>query len=170
MAEHKGYIRRGEWDKSGIAAHKENCPNGNVNFDNPTILAKFNARSKRQADLKLDYMESSMIKLHQTGPGKGFNEDEGRRVYTKQWDPLLIQLRKKMGIGAPVWLSASLLGERGGGINSLLGCFWSIQMSGIMADGFIRVSLFQRVILSQLNDGMSMHIEISCGFVLRSYV
>ena len=102
MAEHKGYIRRGEWDKSGIAVHKENCPNGNVNFDNPTVLAKINAKSKRQADLKLDYMESFMIKLHQTGPGKGFNEDEGRRVYTKQWDPLLIQLRKKMGISAPL--------------------------------------------------------------------
>ena len=86
-----------------------------VNFDNPTILAKINTRSKRQADLKLDYMESFMIKLHQTGPGKGINEDEGRRVYTKQWDPLLIQLRKKMGIDAPLWLSASLLGERGRG-------------------------------------------------------
>ena len=102
MAEHRGYIRRGEWEKSGIAAHKENCPNGNVNLDNPTILATINARSKRQADMKLDYMESFMIKLHQTGPGKGFNEDEGRRVYTKQWDPLLIQLRKKMGINTPL--------------------------------------------------------------------
>ena len=43
-------------------------------------------------------MESLMIKLHQTGPGKGFNEDEGRRIYTKQWDPLLAHLRKKKGL------------------------------------------------------------------------
>ena len=42
-------------------------------------------------------MESLMIKLHRTGPGRGFNEDEGRRVKTKQWDPRLIKLRKKMG-------------------------------------------------------------------------
>ena len=43
-------------------------------------------------------MESLMIKLHRTGPGNGFNDDEGRRVWTKQWDPLLIQLRKQMGL------------------------------------------------------------------------
>ena len=36
------------------------------------------------------------IKLHKTGPGNGFNEDEGRRFFTKQWDPLLPDLRKKM--------------------------------------------------------------------------
>ena len=98
MAEHQGYIRRGEWNLSGIAAHKENCPNGNINFNEPEILAKIQAKSKRQADFKLDYMESLMIKLHQTGPGHGFNEDEGRRVRTKQWDPLLIKLRKTMGL------------------------------------------------------------------------
>ena len=98
MAEHQGYIRRGEWNLSGIAAHKENCQNGNINFDEPEILAKIQAKSKRQADFKLDYMESLMIKLHRTGPGRGFNEDEGRRVKTKQWDPLLIKLRKKMGL------------------------------------------------------------------------
>ena len=37
-----------------------------------------------------------MIKLHQTGPGSGFNEYKVSRVRTKQWDPLLIQLRKKL--------------------------------------------------------------------------
>ena len=98
MAEHKGYIRRGKWSSSGIAAHKEHCPDGQVNFDEPTILAKISAKSKRQADFKLDYMESLMIKLHKTGPPNGFNEDEGRRVRTKQWDPLLINLRKRHGI------------------------------------------------------------------------
>ena len=98
MAEHKGYIRRQEWDQSGIAAHKENCPQGNINFDEPEILATIKAKSKRQADFKLDYMESLMIKLHRTGPSQGFNEDEGRRMRTKQWDPLLVHLRRKMGI------------------------------------------------------------------------
>ena len=96
IAEHKGYVRRGEWHLSGIAAHKENCPNGNVNFDEPTVLARINARTKKQADYKLDFMESLMIKLHQTGPNHGFNEDEGRRVHTKQWDPLLSRLRKNL--------------------------------------------------------------------------
>ena len=101
MAEHKGYVRRGEWHMSGIAAHKEHCKEGTVNFDDPTILATINARSKRQADFKLDHMEALMIKLHQTGPGSGFNEDEGRRVRTKQWDPLLIHLRKKLNLNNP---------------------------------------------------------------------
>ena len=98
MAEHKGYVRREEWHMSGIAAHKEHCKEGSVDFDNPEILATINARFKKQADFKLDHMEALMIKLHQTGPGSGFNEDEGRRVRTKQWDPLLIQLRKKLKI------------------------------------------------------------------------
>ena len=64
MAEHKGYVRRGEWHMSGIAAHKEHCKEGTVNFDDPTILATIYARSKRQADFKLDHMEALMIKLH----------------------------------------------------------------------------------------------------------
>ena len=83
-----------------IAGLKEHCNDGNVNFEDPTILATINARSKKQADFKLDHMEALMIKLHQTGPGSGFNEDEGRRVRTKQWDPLLIQLRKKLNLNA----------------------------------------------------------------------
>ena len=100
MAEHKGYVRWGEWSMPGIAALKEHCKERNVNFDNPTILATINARSKRQADFKLDHMEALMIKLHQTGPGSGFNEDEGRRVRTRQWDPLLIQLRKQLQLNS----------------------------------------------------------------------
>ena len=85
---------------SGIAAHKKHCKEGNVNFDNPILLATINARSKRQADFKLDHMEALMIKLHQTGPGSGLNEDEGRRVRTRQWDPLVIQLRKKLQLNS----------------------------------------------------------------------
>ena len=46
MAEHKAYIRRQEWDQSGIASHKENCPEGNINFDEPEILATVKAKSK----------------------------------------------------------------------------------------------------------------------------
>ena len=98
MYEHKGYIRRGEWSKSGLAAHKENC-DADINWEEVEVLAKINSRSKKQASFKLDYMESFCIKLHQTGPGKGFNEDEDRRVFTKQWDPLLAQLCQKMEPG-----------------------------------------------------------------------
>ena len=94
LDEHKGYIRRGEWTKSGLAAHKENC-NSDIDFENVEILARINSRNKQQTSYKLDYMESFCIKLHRTGPGNGFNEDEGRRVFTKQWDPIINQLRKK---------------------------------------------------------------------------
>ena len=97
LDEHKGYIRRGEWSKSGLAAHKENC-DAEVDWENVQTLAQINSRSKKQTAVKLDYMESFCIKLHKTGPGKGFNEDEGRRVYTKQWDPLLAQIRQKMDL------------------------------------------------------------------------
>ena len=97
--EHKGYIRCGEWAKSGLAAHKEHCKEV-IDLDNDIeIIAKINSRSKQQASMNLDYMESLCIKLHRTGPGHGFNEDEGRRVYTKQWDPVLNELRKKERLG-----------------------------------------------------------------------
>ena len=59
-----------------------------------TLTSTTRPCTKRQADFKLDYMESLMIKLHKTGPGNRFNEDKGRSIYTKQWNPLLIQLRQ----------------------------------------------------------------------------
>ena len=65
---------------------------------NPRFRQESKPSQKRQPDFKFDYMKSLMIKLHRTGPRRGFNEDEGRRVKTKQWDPLLIKLRKKMGL------------------------------------------------------------------------
>ena len=83
--------------KSGLASHKEHCDT-DMDWDDVEVLAKTNSRSKKQAALKLDYMESLCIKLHRTGPGYGFNEDEGRRFYTKQWDPILNKLRQKMGL------------------------------------------------------------------------
>ena len=67
--------------------------------DDVEILAKINSRSKKQATLKLDYMKSLCIKLHKTGPGHRFNDDDGRRFYTKQWDRILNKLRDKMGLG-----------------------------------------------------------------------
>ena len=90
--------------------------------------------STRALNAKLDYMESLMIKLHQTGPGNGFNEDEGRRVYTKQWDPLLIHLRQRMGINVQswycFWFPTPVLRERGGGIYFLsMDVFGSIFLS-----------------------------------------
>ena len=88
-------MRRGEWTKSGLAAHCENC-NGEIDWENVEILAQVRTKSKRMLPIKLDLMEAFHIKLHNTGPGHGFNEDEGRRVYTKQWDPVLAELRKKM--------------------------------------------------------------------------
>ena len=83
--------------KSGLAAHCENC-DGQIDWENVEILSQVRTKSKRQLPIKLDYMESFNIKLHNTGPGKGFNEDEGRRVFTKQWDPLLAELRKKRNL------------------------------------------------------------------------
>ena len=83
------------WAKSGLAAHKEQC-DATINWEDVEILSKIKCKSKKQLPYKLDYMESLNIKLHKTGPGNGFNEDEGRRFFTKQWDPLLADLRKKM--------------------------------------------------------------------------
>ena len=93
------YLPKYQWAKSGLAAHKEHCKEV-IDWDNDIeIIAKINSRSKQQALMNLDYMESLCIKLHRTGPGHGFNEDEGRRVFTKQWDPVLNELRKKERLG-----------------------------------------------------------------------
>ena len=67
-----------------------------INWDDVEIISKIKCKSRKQLPYKLDVMESLNIKLHKTGPGQGFNEDEGRRLYTKQWDPLIADLRKKM--------------------------------------------------------------------------
>ena len=88
---------KGEWAKSGLAGHCENC-NAEIDWQNVEILSKVRTKSKQMLPIKLDLMEAFNIKLHNTGPGHGFNEDEGRRVYTKQWDPLLAELRKKMNL------------------------------------------------------------------------
>ena len=64
MSKHKGYIRGGEWSKSELAAHRENC-DATINWEKVEVLAKINSRSKKQASFKLDYMESYCIKLHQ---------------------------------------------------------------------------------------------------------
>ena len=48
---------------------------------------------------------------------------------------------KKDGSQSPLVTIGIFMGERGGGINSLLGCFLPILLSGLLVDAFIRVSL-----------------------------
>ena len=91
MAEHAGYVRRGE-DSSGIAQHLNHGCNGPVDFKNPEILAKVQCKTKKQAEFLLKIREGMNIRCHQTGPGKGLNENWGN-LPTRQWDPLFADIR-----------------------------------------------------------------------------
>ena len=91
MKEHAGYVRRGQ-DNSGVAQHLNHGCNGPVDFQNPEILAKVQSKSKKQAEFLLRICEGMEIRCHQTGPGKGFNENWGN-LPSRQWDPLFSEIR-----------------------------------------------------------------------------
>jgi hypothetical protein len=94
MLKHQGYIRRREWSKSGIAAHKENG-SGKTDFPNPEILATVQGKSKQQMKKLLNIQESMMIRLHRTGPYQGgFNDCKGNCFSSRQWDPLYYRIRE----------------------------------------------------------------------------
>ena len=95
MKEHAGYVRRGE-DSSGIAQHLNHGCNGPVDFSRPEILARVQCRSKKQADYLLKIREGMEIRCHQTGPGKGLNDNWGN-LPTRQWDPLFAEIRRRRG-------------------------------------------------------------------------
>jgi hypothetical protein len=97
MDEHRGYATRNEGkdaDKSGIAQHIVNCPNGKQNFEGTEILATIQGKSRKKIKADLQIREAMEIRLHPTGPYTGgFNEDLGNRVYTTAWDPLFRDIR-----------------------------------------------------------------------------
>jgi hypothetical protein len=94
MNEHHGYICRGE-NFYEIAQHKNSGCSGFTDFTKPYILATVRDKSKAQINYLLDIKEYKgiEIKYHQTGPGKGFNENWGKRAKTIQWDPLFSCIR-----------------------------------------------------------------------------
>ena len=74
---------------SGITKHAAECPNNNINWDTPEILASFSNKNKSLLQKDLFIRESLEIRHHETGPRKGLNNDFSQYVKTNAWDPLL---------------------------------------------------------------------------------
>ena len=88
--EHHTAAQKGNWSHSGIAQHKQNCE-VNVDWELEVIKNMSNKNKKRLAyDLKI--REALEIRKHNSGPGKGLNEDYGAYIRTTQWNPVFHQM------------------------------------------------------------------------------
>ena len=76
---------------SGISKHARHCQSGNVNWDDPKILAVFNNKKKGTLQRDLLIRESLEIRRHHTTTGQGLNDPQ-LCVRTNAWDPILLSL------------------------------------------------------------------------------
>ena len=77
---------------SGITKHAAECPNCDINWDSPDILATFQNKNKSALQKDLFIRESLEIRRNESGRGKGLNDDESRYVKTNAWGPILKKL------------------------------------------------------------------------------
>ena len=87
-SQHKEYVRKEQWERSGIAQHARTCQQ-NPNFEaTKTIKIEFNTFNRR-------VRESLEIQKHQSGPQTGgMNNDDGMYVKTTFWLPYLREMKK----------------------------------------------------------------------------
>ena len=84
--QHDGYVKKGQWDKSGIAAHAQTCPEEPLFSETKTIKVEHNTFNRR-------VREALEIQKFKAGPKEGgINKDEGMYVTTKFWLPFLRHL------------------------------------------------------------------------------
>ena len=87
--QHKGYIEKGQWTKSGCAAHARICE-GPIKFDEIETTKVVSNRFDRKV------REALEIQLNECGPKQGgMNLDDGDYVKTKFWIPFFDKLRKE---------------------------------------------------------------------------
>ena len=73
---------------SGIAKHARHCPNCDIDWDNPEILATYNDKNKAALQRNLLVGESLKIRQYQTSTGSGLNDPQ-LCVRSNAWDPIL---------------------------------------------------------------------------------
>ena len=49
-------------------------------------------KNKRQLNYNIKIREAMEIRCHNSGPGKGLNEDMGAYIRTNMWDPVLNEI------------------------------------------------------------------------------
>ena len=86
IEEHKKYIQKEQWEKSGVASHARSCA-GNVNFDGTkTVKIENNAFNRKIRET----LEIQRHDCHYTNGG--MNIDKGRYVKTSFWMPFFRHL------------------------------------------------------------------------------
>ena len=88
-----GYaIGRQDWRYSGITQHHRHCsqPYNDENFE---PLHTMQDKKKNRLAYNIRMREAFEIRRHDTGPGKGLNEDNGAYLKTDIWDPVLKSLQ-----------------------------------------------------------------------------
>ena len=90
MAQHKSDVTSSKSDEhiSGIAKHARHCPNCDIDWDNPEILATYNDKNKAALQRNLLVGESLKIRQYQTSTGSGLNDPQ-LCVRSNAWDPIL---------------------------------------------------------------------------------
>ena len=86
--EHERAIQRNEWHHSGITQHHQHCTH-DFNKDNFTVVHNIRNKHKSRLAYDLKVREAFEIRQHNSGPGRGLNEDNGAYLKTDIWDPVL---------------------------------------------------------------------------------
>ena len=91
--EHAKAVEKEKWQHSGISQHYQHCQH---KFDMNNFNTVHNMQGKNKSRLAYDMRirEALEIRHHNSGPGRGLNEDMGAYVKTDIWDPVLNTLGK----------------------------------------------------------------------------
>ena len=89
--EHGRADNRGDWRHSGITQHLRHCPE-NFSQENFEVVHTMQDKKVGRLGFNLRMREAFEIRRHDSGPGKGLNEDNGAYLKTDMWDPILKSL------------------------------------------------------------------------------
>ena len=87
--EHKEYVEKEQWEKSGAAEHARICPNG-------TEFSKMYTIKPMTSKFDRCVREALEIQKHGSGPNQGgINQDNGQFLKTNFWVPLMTTITKE---------------------------------------------------------------------------
>ena len=89
--EHEYAVNKKHWKNSGISQHHQNCPQS-FKQENFEVIHTMQDKKKGRLTYNLRMREAFEIRRHESGPGKGLNEDNGAFLKTDMWDPVLKSL------------------------------------------------------------------------------
>ena len=92
---------------SGITKHARECPNGNINWEQPKIITTFNDKNKASLQRNLLIRESLEIRKEGTTRGLGLNDPQ-LCVRSNAWDPILKKITTCYDSCPNTWLEAVL--------------------------------------------------------------